>query len=182
MCKPKYQPLNYPKVWPPPNMSPASPECFEYKIKYIPIAGWIVAFILAQFRWSRFRREVLSPIEDEIVEQLDARETMNNWYQTQQWLDTPQKQKIALIISEVIGLEKPIESPPPLHPEDPFGPLFWGPFDDLTPIFVRFEIEKHFGCRIPSNDLVFRAWDEQWTIAKFIDYYDELISRDALGK
>jgi len=181
MCKSKYQPVRYPKVWPPPEVPPAALESFESKIKHVPIAGWIVAYFLAQFRWSRHRSEVLSSIEQEIVEQLEARETSINWIKGQEWLNTPQKQKIALIISEAIGLEKPIESPPQLHPEDPFGPLFWGPFDDLTPMIVRIEIKKEFGYRLPSDGLMDKFWDEQWTIGKFIDYCDEQVLKYTLG-
>ena len=84
-----YKPLNYPNVWPPPDEPPASPESFEYKIKYIPILGWIVAHILWLFRSRRFQRERLDSIVDEIVEQLDARETNSNWCQGQEWLNSP---------------------------------------------------------------------------------------------
>ena len=147
MANPIYKPLNYPKVWPPPDLPPASPESFEYKMKHIPILGWVVAYIIWLFRWRRFKQEVLNPIEDEIVVQLDARGT--------------------------------IESPPPLYPEDPFGPLFWGPFDDLTPLIVDLEIQKEFGFRIPNDGLIAQAWKEQWTIEKFIEYYDQQISQHA---
>ncbi|QDT96244.1 hypothetical protein [Gimesia aquarii] len=182
MANPIYKPLNYPKVWPPSDLPPASPESFEYKMKHIPILGWVVAYIIWLFRWRRFRQEVLNPIEDEIVVQLDARGTIENWYKTQKWLNNPTKQKIGLIISEAIGLEKPVESPPPLYPEDPFGPLFWGPFDDLTPLIVDLEIQKEFGCRIPNDGLIAQAWNEQWTIEKLIEYYDQQISQHAERK
>ncbi|WP_145230745.1 hypothetical protein [Gimesia algae] len=88
------------------------------------------------------------------MDQLEARGQIDNWVMKNNWFNTPEKQQIALIISEAIGLEKPLEAPPPLHPQDPFGPLFWGPFDDLTPLIVRLEIQKNGISMYPANQFL----------------------------
>lgn len=75
---------------------------------------------------------------------------------------------MAKIISDVVALEKGLSHSPALHPDDPFPLLFWGPFDDLTPLFVREEFRKKFRREIPER-LILDAWNEQWSIGRFIE-------------
>jgi len=175
MIESVYPPLNYPQNWPPVVSPPPPPGGWETSLKRIPVAGWITASLISRFRKGQHEQEVLSFIEKEIVDQLEARGKVNNWFLKYDWFDSPVKQQIAVIVSEAIGLEKPVEFPPPLHPEDPFGLLFWGPFDDLTPLIVGLDIQKKWKCYIP-RETISLAFDDNWTLIQFIEYCEDFIS------
>ncbi|QDU16489.1 hypothetical protein CA11_43210 [Gimesia maris] len=170
-----YPPVRLSQAWPPVISPPPPPAQREHRFKRIPLVGWVLAGILASSRRRSHAWQELAIVEKEIVDQLEARGQIDNWVKKNNWFNTPEKQQIALIISEAIGLEKPLESPPPLHPEDPFGPLFWGPFDDLTPLTVRLEIQKKWNIHIPG-DSISLAWEEDWTILQFIEYCENSIN------
>ena len=87
------------------------------------------------------------------MDQLEARGQIDDWVLKNNWFNTSEKQQIALIISDAIGLEKPLENPPRLHPEDLFGPLFWGPGESIS-----------------------LAWDGNWTLLQFIEYCENCIT------
>tara|TARA_R110002049_G_scaffold1232_1_gene9211 strand:- start:521 stop:1105 length:585 start_codon:yes stop_codon:yes gene_type:complete len=170
-----YPPVRLSQAWPPVISPPPPPAQREHRFKRIPLVGWVLAGILASSRRRSHAWQELAIVEKEIVDQLEARGQIDNWVKKNNWFNTPEKQQIALIISEAIGLEKPLESPPPLHPEDPFGPLFWGPFDDLTPLTVRLEIQKKWNLHIPG-DSISLAWEGDWTILQFIEYCENSIN------
>jgi len=75
---------------------------------------------------------------------------------------------LAKIVSDAIATEKGLKRSPALHPEDPVPLLFWGPFDDLTPLIVRIEMRKKLKREIPG-ELILTAWNERWTIQRFIE-------------
>ncbi|QDT29019.1 hypothetical protein [Gimesia panareensis] len=165
----QYEPLKYPLVWPPPGYPAPSPESREAKFRRIPLLGWFPSWILRHIRWRKHYYEILEPIAEEIVEQLEARPQIADWSSISSGFATSRHQKIAEIISDAICLEKGLENPPPLHPEDPSSLLFWGPFDDLTPLIVGMEIHKEFNCHVP-RDVLLLAWQQDWCLREFIDY------------
>lgn len=172
----EYGPLVYPSVWPPPALPPPVPGSWEARLKRIPILGWFPVFLIRYLRWRKHYSEVLEPIAFEITEQLEARPMVAGWSSRSHWFSTARHQKIAEIISDAVALEKFLVDSPPLHPEDPFPLLFWGPFDDLTPLTVGLEIQKEFEASLTSEGIR-QAWEENWTLREFIDYCDQCISQ-----
>ena len=154
-------PLQYPKIWPPSPES-AVPTHFFHRI---PIVGWFAYYVTWLRHCGKHRRTMLDPIAEEIVRQLDVRPTIGDWP-----VSTEQRQ-IAKIISKTVCLEKGTDFPPALHPEDPCQLLFWGPFDDTTPLTIRIKFDEQFGTNLPGEVLE-RAWSENWTIQAFIDACD----------
>ena len=159
-------PLQYPDVWPPPELPPYPPLRFHR----FPIIGSIVE----HFRWLRRIREhirtILNPIADRIFEQLEIREIDGVWP------ESSSQRQIAKIIADVVCLEKGLEKPPSLHPDDPYPLLFWGPSEDLTPMFVRMDLRNTLGIRLP-DDLLIQAWNDEWSIQRFVESCDRLLLR-----
>ena len=106
-------------------------------------------------RWlrytSRHQKEVLDPIAEEIVAQLESRPLDGPWPVT-----SVQK-SLAAIISDAVALEKGLPHSPALHPDDPFPLLFWGPFDDISPLIVRVESRGKLNLEIYLNSARFPA-------------------------
>lgn len=105
---------------------------------------------------------MLNPIADKIVDQLIARPAEFEWPKLE-----PHR-SIAKIISHAVGLEKGLPHSPALHPNDMFGPMFWGPFDDLTPLIVWAECREQLKLAIPESVFI-DAWEQGWTLRQFID-------------
>ena len=114
---------------------------------------------------KQHQREILDPIANQIILQLNVRPPVGRWP------DTSEKRQIAKIISQAICAKKGLTHPRALHPEDPFPFLFWGTDDDLTPALVRIELGKQFHFDLPS-DVILRAWNERWTLQTFINCCD----------
>ena len=154
----EFRAIQYPIQWPPPELPPFPP----HPLARIPVVGWPFRY----FRWLRYSsrhiREVLDPIAEEIIAQLEMRPAHGPWP------CEPTQKAIAAIISDAVGLEKGLTQSPALHPDDPFSVLFWGPFDDLTPLHVRVECNDKLQLKLPPNMLI-DAWNQRWTIGRFID-------------
>ena len=80
----------------------------------------------------------------------------------------PEQRSLAQIVSDAVCLEKGLTNSPALHPDDPCPLLFWGPFDDMTPIIVEMDSRKELNREIPQN-LFVDAWNHNWTIQRFIE-------------
>ena len=158
-------PLQYPDVWPPPDLAPCPPHRFQR----VPIVRWVVGCFIRLRRWSQHLEMVLEPIADQIKEQLEARPVVGFWP------ESTSQQQIAEIISEAVCLEKGLKKPPVRHPKDPFPLLFWGPYDDLTPLIVNMELNDKLGLKIPM-DFFLVAWKEEWTVQQFVQECDLLRS------
>lgn len=163
----EYNPLRFPKPWPPPAFPDRSGE--KIGLERVPVFGWFVRY------WQRFRqsqlhmKNVLDPIADQIVQQLESRPSIC------EWPGTEIERQIVLKISETICLEKGLDFPPALHPDDPLILLFWGPFDDISFLVVKCDLEKQLSIQIPVDTLL-RFADENWTVRKFIDYCAQRMS------
>jgi hypothetical protein len=122
--------------------------------------------VFQYFRWLRYsskhQREALDPIAEEIITQLKTRPTDG------QWPIKAEHQVLAKIISDAVAREKGLPRSPALHPDDPFPLLFWGPCDDITPLIVRMESREKNNCEIPEH-LMINAWNERWTIQRFVE-------------
>jgi hypothetical protein len=128
----------------------------------MPVLGWMFRY----FRWLRsnaaHRREVLEPIANAIIAQLEKRPTDGPWPVT------PEHKVLARIVSDAVATEKGLLASPALHPDDPYPLLFWGPHDDITPLTVIVETRKRLSREIPEQ-LTQAAWNERWTIRRFIE-------------
>jgi hypothetical protein len=157
MAELSFPALQYPAIWPPPELPPYKPN------------GWsrfqVLGLPFRYLTWLRHvrqhERDVLDPIADEIVSQLERRPVQGPWPRHEE------ERKIAQIISDAVGLEKGLPHSPALHPDDPFPLLFWGPFDDVTPLIVRMDSRDKLKREIPGH-LIIDAWNDRWTIQRFI--------------
>ncbi len=156
-----FLPLQYPDPWPPPGIHPTDEP--KQTLNQIPIVGRLIRYIRWLNQSRTYLRDVGYPIEEQIVEQLNARPNHGVWP------SSADKCEIACIISRAVRNEKGLDVVPALHPEDPFSLLFWGPFDDITPLIVRTELQKQHQIRLPSDTFLL-AWKEDWTIEKFVDF------------
>tara|TARA_R100000789_G_scaffold84186_2_gene79810 strand:+ start:2717 stop:3292 length:576 start_codon:yes stop_codon:yes gene_type:complete len=158
MDKTDFAPMQYPIPWPPPDL----PSFPPHPLSRIPVLGWPFRY----FRWLRYssqhQRVVLDPIAENIVAQLEKRPTDSPWP-----ICADQK-VLAKIISDAVAFEKGLPVSPALHQDDPFPLLFWGPFDDITPLIVRVECRKKLNREIPSR-LLIDAWNERWSVGRFIE-------------
>jgi hypothetical protein len=127
----------------------------------------VVGRILQYFTWLRYSRqhqtEVLDPIAEQIINQLESRPALS------EWPVSPHDRQVAMIISDAITQEKGLTKSPALHPDDPFPLLFWGPFDDLTPLIVRANCRDQLKLTLPT-DIFTDAWQQRWTIQRFISH------------
>lgn len=124
--------------------------------------------IIAAIREERYYRYTLIPMAKEILDQLAARQGK------QRWPESAQQCKIVKIASRALGSEKELE-PPLLHPEDSCNLLFWGLFDDLSPLVFRSKIEQEFGVKFTYEESVCFL-HEDWTLEKLINFCDQKIS------
>jgi hypothetical protein len=149
--------IRYPTVWPPPELPMFPP----HPLSWIPVIGRLFQY----FRWVRSSHEhqkaVLDPIAEEIISQLATRPSDGSWP------TIPEQRSLAQVISDAVCLEKGLANPPALHPDDPFPLLFWGPFDDITPLIVRMGCRDKLKREIPGS-LIIDAWNGRWTIERFI--------------
>lgn len=159
MDQAEFPAIQYPTTWPPPEQ----PACPAHPASRIPLIGALFQYC----RWLRCSRQhlraVLDPIADEIISQLDARPTEGDWPAA------PEQRALAQMISEAVSLEKGLTNPPALHPDDPFPLLFWGPFDDLTPMIVCHDSREKLNREILKS-VVMDAWNQRWTIRRFVEH------------
>ena len=114
---------------------------------------------------------MLDPIAEEIIAQLEMRPIDGPWP------TTPEQKALATIISDAVALEKGLPNSPALHPDDPFPLLFWGPFDDLTPLIVRTESRAKLNREIPER-FILDGWNKRWTIQRFIEQCSTIASSE----
>ncbi len=154
----QFAPVKYPELWPPPDLPPY-PQHWSSRI---PLIGYVSRHVQRQKQWWAHFGSVLEPIADGIVNQLIDRPSELVWPENEPG------RSIAQIISNAIADEKGLPQSPALHPDDPFQPLFWGPFDDLTPLIVGMECRAKLGMTLPK-EIFDDAWNQRWTIKQFIE-------------
>lgn len=176
----QYEPLKYPRVWPPPDLPPPSPESREVKLRRIPLLGRFLSGLLSHFRWLRHLSETLEPIETEILEQLEARPRTVDWFLNESWFETSRKQQLAQAFSRAMESEKGLDEPPPLHPDDPFELLLWGAHDDLTWLTAALEIRQELHCLIPREGFQL-SQEQNWTLKDYLAYCDQYITQESEG-
>jgi hypothetical protein len=127
----------------------------------VPLIGWVIAAYLCHRRYRRHEREVLIPIERQIVEQLVRRRgatpCANGSLQTE----------VAQMVAEAVGKEKSIPQPA-IHPEDPIELLFWGAYDDMSPLQFTIALRRRFGITVTSEDIT-RYCQGHWKVEDVIN-------------
>jgi len=91
-------------------------------------------------------REVLIPVEQQILGQLTARSGIG--YRA----DSPSAQRIAELAARTVAAEKGL-SHVVLHPDDPIELLFWGPYDDMSPFRFAIQLRKEFGIVLSTEEM-----------------------------
>lgn len=137
------KPLQFPSPWPPPDWVSGLRES---TLERIPIVGWLFGSWRRRCHWWVHVREVLIPIERQIVDQLTARSGIG--YRA----DSPSHQRIADLIASIVAAEKGL-SHVVLHPEDPIELLFWGPYDDMSPLRLRDALQKELGIVLSTQEM-----------------------------
>jgi hypothetical protein len=151
-------PLTFPDQWPPPS--------FEYiddltETSTVPLLGWFVRRRKRTQAKDKFYAGVLDPMERHIVDQLTARMAEYPW--------SDQDRPIAECLSKAIAYEKAIP-PPKLHPDDCYGLVCWGAFDDLTPLIFDMNLKDRFGVDF-SKEEHFAFWKDQSTLAHVFECF-----------
>jgi hypothetical protein len=90
---------------------------------------------------------VLQPIERQIVQQLQSR------HPATAWPNAPRRAEIVHMIGEAVAKEKAIDSIA-IHPDDPIELLFWGAYDDMTPLHFAMALRTRFGVMVPCEDML----------------------------
>lgn len=90
---------------------------------------------------------MLEPIERQIVEQLQSRQSATAWP------TSPRQAEIVRMIGESVAKEKSIDSIA-VHPDDPIELLFWGAYDDMTPLQFAMALRNRFGVIVPCEDVL----------------------------
>jgi hypothetical protein len=117
---------------------------------------------------SAMHQECLFPFEEDIVRQLSSRPSFQ-WYPP-----GSDDAEIVSALAEAISDEKGIELPS-IHPDDPTELLFWGAYDDLTPLFFRMKISKRFTVEYPNDDWLSQSWNEHWSVSKLVCFMKSCI-------
>jgi hypothetical protein len=131
-------------------------------LKKIPIVGWLFAWWQDRRRWWVHVREVLIPIEQQIVGQLLARSA------TSYWADSPTHQRIADLMATVIADEKGL-SHVVLHPDDPVELLFWGAYDDMTLLRFALRLRKEVGVVLSREEMAV-VFERHMTVSELIAF------------
>ena len=136
--------LRPPSPWPP-------PECPQREMLRTPLERAHLIDRLVGWRTerrarSRFVADVLLPIEQQIVDQLIARQRHSFWP------DSTTRQRIADLLGAAVAKERGI-SPFSVHPDDPIELLFWGSFDDLSPLVFALDLKRELGIELSEADL-----------------------------
>lgn len=152
-------PLKPPKQWPPPIEPP--PTDLERWWSRLPVIGLVPSWYLAGRRRNRYLWNVLEPIEKLIVAQLAARHDGYQW-------PSESHAEIAHLISIAIGSEKHI-NPPTIIRDDPLDLLFWGAYDDMTPLAFSLAFKRRFGLDISWPQIV-EFIDNRKTVGDFINW------------
>jgi hypothetical protein len=152
-------PLEPPARWPPPEAPP--PGEAELRWSRWPIIGILPRWFHRSRRYSHHLSNVLFPIEKEIVDQLVARSSEVVWA-------SEHYAAVAQLISQAVAAEKGIE-PPLIMPEDLFGLLFWGAYDDLTPLQFALAFEKKFRVEMTWPEML-QFYENGQTVGEFVDH------------
>ncbi len=158
MDNPDFAPLQPPIPWPPPDIPPYP----RHLLSRVPIVGWPFRYFRWLHYWSLHQKNILEPIEQSIVAQLQKRPAVGPWPQA---LD---ERLFVELVSQAVAFWKGLATPVAIHPDDPLQLLFWGPFEDLTPLQVCNETRKHLKRVIPKH-LMHAAWQDCWPIRRFTE-------------
>lgn len=153
------QPLQFPRPWPPPNCPFGTAQS---TLEKIPIVGRLLARWRDRRRWWVHVREVLIPIEQQIVGQLLARSA------TSYWADSPPHQRIADLMATVIAEEKGL-SHVVLHPDDPVELLFWGAYDDMSLLRFALRLRKECGVALSREEME-AVFEKHMTVSELIGF------------
>ena len=161
-------PIQAPQQWPPPAEPPPSAD----KLKWTrwPIVGIVLRLYFASRRRSHHTWHVLKPIEEQIVAQLVGRNGNTEW-------QSELHAEIAGLISHAIAEEKSIEQPT-IHPDDRFDLLFWGAYDDMTPLVFSLAFHDRFQINVTSDDML-QFYEQQRTIGEFVGFCVGSVNRQA---
>jgi hypothetical protein len=152
-------PLQPPIQWPPPAEPP--PSRGEQNWSRWPIVGIIPRWILGSRRRSNHIWNVLEPIQNQIVTQLVDRDGQIDW-------PTELHARVAALVARAIADEKSIK-PPPLHPDDRFDLLFWGAYDDMTPLVFCVAFQNEFRIDVSWAEMQ-QFYDRHQTLNEFVNY------------
>lgn len=137
------EPLKYPTPWPPPVRE-------RDRFDRIPLLGGLLRSIFT----GSPHDTLLEGLLVQIVEQLKARTSPHP-----AWPNNPVEMEIVKALSKAIYEEKWIETAY-LHPDDPLFLLWWGPFDDLTPLVFCIALQKnHLKGRLTREEILRCAFE-----------------------
>lgn len=155
-------PLDYPPVWPPPELPPLQNDFWAMRV---PVLGRLVALWMYCFRIEDQIEQVWGPIEDNIVKQLESRPSLIE-------RDQPSRQEqIVSILAAAVCFEKGIDPVRQLHPDDPVILLVWGSYDDLTILIFRMNLLEAMGIEFMEE-----------TAEKFVETLRIEFTRETKGK
>ena len=139
-CPMDFPPLKHPTPWPPTERPPS-------RFDGLPVIGGFLAWVSAIATGDQHNK-LLYDIECQICEQLAARPTDNH-----DWPKGSTGRRIVDALSKAVREEK--ETPldhVTLHPEDPIVLLWWGCYDNLTPLVSWHELDSEFDVRISRDE------------------------------
>ena len=137
-------PLEFPCPWPPPDC-PSGANLRSMCMR-VPFLGWLLDFWWQRHRHRLHISQVLMPIERQIVCQLIARSP------TRFWINSPSQKRIVELIADAVAKEKGLQSIV-LHPDDPIELLFWGAYDDMSPLRFVLELRKKYRITLSAEDV-----------------------------
>ncbi|MEW4488177.1 hypothetical protein AB1L42_08855 [Thalassoglobus sp. JC818] len=164
-------PITYPAPWPPPSRKP---DFYDR----IPVAGEILRSICELATGSAYWKSQ-NEIANQIEIQLQARSG-----ERFEWPAHDEHQIVLEALQETVCFWKGVDQFCP-HPDDPAVLLFWGPFDDLSPLCFQTALEKKIERRpIPHvSECIFgpvpplgfydvgKALSSKCTIGEVLNFY-----------
>ncbi len=152
-------PLHYPPDWPPQSMPPLQ---FDHWAARIPIIGQVAIFFANHSHYWNHIEKVWGPIENNIIQQIEGRPAL------QEQGAKSKEEKIVMALAKAACQEKGISPPRELHPDDPGVLLMWGPFDDITPLIFRMNLEKSPGIKL-TTETAYKICEPGLTVSEIAD-------------
>ena len=149
-----FAPLEYPNPWPPPHEVSTRTDEF-------PILGRVWRFA-TKVLWCDPHTQLMFDIEEQILAQLKVRPKVEP-----KWPPDPKSRAIAEALAEAVRSEKGLDHVA-LHPLDPASVLFWGAYDDLTPLVFNIELDLIFesGLRPADWEAIFWSLVDYGKVAR----------------